>query len=292
MAHPALPSSLARYDAMCDAAAAEVIAAYSTSFSLATRLLPAPQRRDVRNLYAMVRISDEIVDGAALSAGRDPASALDAYERAVLAAPGVTFHTDPVLHAYAATARRCGFDPDHVRAFFSSMRRDVTQTHYDAAGFDAYVYGSAEVIGLLCLSVFLAGRRVDAAARAEMERGARTLGSAFQKINFLRDYREDQGILGRAYFPGLRERALDDALKAALISDIRSELDTARRAIALLPPASRPAVAAAEALFRELTDVLDATPAATLATARVRVPAHRKLLVTTRAAARAGVRRG
>ncbi|WJY67701.1 15-cis-phytoene synthase [Corynebacterium auris] len=292
MADPDTPHPLTRYDAMCDAAAAEVIATYSTSFSLATRLLPPRQRRDIRNLYAMVRIADEIVDGAAHSAGRDVATTLGAYESAVLAAPDHRFHPDPVLHAYAASARRCDFDPEHVRSFFASMRRDVTQTHHDAASFDAYVYGSAEVIGLLCLSVFLAGREVDPAERAEMERGARTLGSAFQKINFLRDFHEDHGALGRLYFPALQDAPLDDALKTSLISDIRTELDAARAAIPLLPLACRPAVAAAEALFRDLADALDATPAAALAATRVRLSAHRKLLVTARAAARVGARRG
>ncbi|WP_291314886.1 phytoene/squalene synthase family protein [Corynebacterium sp. UBA2622] len=280
------PDYLARYDAMCDAAAAQVIARYSTSFALATRFLGRGLRRDILNLYAVVRIADEIVDGAASQAGGNPGPLLDAYEAAVLAAPGARFHTDPVLHAYAGSARRCGFDPAHIRAFFASMRRDLTQNDYDEAGFTSYVYGSAEVIGLLCLSAFLAGEEVPATRRADMEAGARALGSAFQKINFLRDYAEDRGELGRTYFPQLRGLPLDDATKADLVSDIRSELDRARRTIPLLPASARGAVAAAEALFRELTDRIEATPAATLATTRISVPNHRKLALTARAVAR------
>lgn len=282
----ASPDYLARYDRMCDAASAQVIAAYSTSFSLAARLLAPAERRDIRNLYAMVRVADEIVDGTAAAAGADPAPLLDAYERAVLDAPRTRFHTDPVLHAYAATARRCGFDPDHVCAFFASMRRDVAQTRYTDSEFTEYVYGSAEVIGLMCLSVFLAGRDVGAAERARMEAGARSLGSAFQKINFLRDLGEDRDELGRSYFPGVSGRTLDDATKDDLITTIRAELDHARAAIPLLPRSARAGVAAAEALFHELTDMVDATAAADLAAARISMPAHRKAAITARAAAR------
>lgn len=276
------PPYLARYDRMCDRAAAQVIASYSTSFSMAARLLAPGVRRDIRNLYAMVRVADEIVDGTAAEAGADPAAQLDRYEAAVLAAPATRFHTDPILHAYAASARRCGFGEDHVRAFFASMRRDLGAASYSVADFGEYVYGSAEVIGLLCLRAFLAGREVPAAERARMERGARSLGSAFQKINFLRDYGEDCDVLGRSYFG---EQVLDDAAKAALIADIRRELATARAAIPLLPASACAAVTAAEALFAELTDMIDATPAEQLAGARVSVPTRRKLAITARAAA-------
>ena len=188
-----------------------------------------------------------------------------------------SFHTDPVLHAYAATARRCGFDPEHVGAFFATMRSDLTQTDYADGDLETYVYGSAEVIGLLCLGVFLAGRDTDPAARAEMEVGARALGSAFQKINFLRDYGEDRDTLGRRYYD------LDDATKAAVIDEIRAELAQANEAIPLLPRSARAGVAAAAALFTELTDIADRTPAAVLATTRISVPTHRKLVLTARA---------
>ncbi|MCP1387736.1 squalene/phytoene synthase family protein [Corynebacterium sp. TA-R-1] len=267
---------------MCDHAAAQVIAGYSTSFSLASKFLAPRVRRDIANLYAMVRIADEIVDGTASAAGVNPADALGAYEAQVLAAPAQRFHTDPVLHAYAATARRCGFDQEHVRAFFTTMRRDLTHTDYAADELEAYVYGSAEVIGLLCLGIFLTGRDTSPADRAEMEAGARALGSAFQKINFLRDYGEDRDTLGRRYYD------LDDATKDAVVAEIRAELAQADSAIPLLPRSARAGVAAAAALFAELTDTAERTPAAELATTRISVPAHRKLAVTARAVARKG----
>lgn len=274
---------MSRYDLMCDRVAAQVIAQYSTSFSLATRFLAPRVRTDVRNLYAMVRIADEIVDGAA---GADAAQLLDAYETQVLAAPAARFHTDPVLHAWANSARRCDFSAEHVTAFFASMRRDLNQSTYDPADFDAYVYGSAEVIGLMCVAAFVADEPVTDAQRAELDEGACALGAAFQKVNFLRDLAEDRDDLGRTYFPQLRGRGIDDAVKAELVDDIRADLARARRGIPLIPSSARGAVAAAEALFSELNERIDATPAATLATTRVSVPRHRKLYLTARAVRR------
>lgn len=274
------PTMLEHYDRMCERVAAQVIAHYSTSFSLATRFLAPRVRTDVRNLYAMVRIADEIVDGAAPDSA---AELLDAYESQVLDAPEKRFHTDPVMHAWANTARRCDLDPEHVRAFFASMRRDLNQSTYAAEDLRDYVYGSAEVIGLMCVAAFVADDPVPGDVRAELDAGARALGSAFQKVNFLRDLAEDSNDLGRTYFPQLRDRPIDDATKADLVADIRSDLVRARRTIPLIPATARGAVAAAEALFSELTERIDATDAATLATKRVSVPYHRKLYVTARA---------
>ena len=276
---------LSRYDRMCDHAAAQVIARYSTSFSLSTRLLAPAVRRDIRNLYAVARIADEIVDGTAQAAeGTDPAAALDAYEAQILAAPAQRFHTDPVVHAYANTARRCEFDPEHLRAFFASMRRDLTQTTFTADEVDAYVYGSAEVIGLLCLRAFLADVPVPHAHFPQLEAGARALGSAFQKVNFLRDFGEDSAALGRRYYD------LSDAKKDELVAEIYAELDIARQAIPLLPRSARVGVQAAEALFRELADIAAATPTVDLAATRVSVPNITKLRITARALTR-GARR-
>lgn len=269
---------------MGNAAAGTVIGAYSTSFSLSTRLLPRTERQDIRNLYAVVRIADEIVDGTAQQAGETNVQAiLDLYEQQVLTAPHSRFHTDPVIHAYAETARRCDFAPEHITAFFASMRRDIHQSTYSDDQFNEYVYGSAEVIGLLCLSVFLAGRDIASDDRREMESGARRLGAAFQKINFLRDLGEDGGALGRAYFPGTSPAHITDADKDALIADIRGDTAAARRVIGLLPFQVRAAVLAATELFTALTDLIESTPAHQLSASRVRVPEHRKAALTLRA---------
>ena len=272
---------LSRFDAMADKAAAQVIAQYSTSFSLAVRTLPKPERTHIRNLYAVVRIADEIVDGTTAQANECPETALELYEEQVLHAPHHRFHTDPVLHAWARTFRECRLNEDHVRAFFASMRADLTQTAFTPEELDTYIYGSAEVIGLMCLDIFLRGR--DTPHRRELEDGARALGSAFQKVNFLRDLGEDSRALGRAYF----DAPLDDALKSTLTSQITDELDRAHTAIPLLPPAARGGVAAAGALFRELNARIAATPAAELRTTRISVPNHIKLALTAKALANA-----
>lgn len=281
-----LPEFLSRYDRMAIKAAHEVILSYSTSFSLATRLLEKQVRTDIRNLYAMVRIADEIVDGTAEAAGLthgETTRTLDDYERAVLAAPGRRFHADPVLHAYAISARRCEFNPEHVTAFFSSMRRDLNQATHDAGSFDDYVYGSAEVIGLLCLSAFLVDHPVTDAERVRMEAGARSLGAAFQKINFLRDLAEDSDTLGRVYFPVLTEHSLNEADKAELIADIRKDLADARAVIPLLPLSARTGVLAATELFTEVTDRLHTLPTAELTHRRVSVPRRTKAVILARA---------
>lgn len=273
-------SALERYDRSAEAAAAQVMRHYSTSFSLATHLLAPQVKVDIRNLYAMVRTADEIVD-----AGLDrhnAAALLDAYEATVRHSPSQRFHTDPVVHAYALSARRCGFKDEHVAQFFTSMRCDLTRSTHTQESFEEYVCGSAEVIGLLCLDAFYSG----GPRPASVEDGARRLGAAFQKINFLRDLREDSAELGRAYFPSLPDPTrLDEETKASVIADIRADLAVARTATALLPRGSRVGVAAATALFTELTDRLDATPAADIMNTRVSVPAARKAVLLSRAAA-------
>lgn len=282
---------LARYDAMTQRCAAEVMAAYSTSFSAATRLLTPRVRDDIRNLYAMVRIADEIVDGAAGADGAE-AAAVDAqlrrYEEQVLAAPATRLHTDPVLHAYAITARRCAFDPEHIRAFFASMRADVAPQPHDAASLDRYIYGSAEVIGQLCLSVFLADERQTLTQERQslLEDGACSLGAAFQKINFLRDVAEDSTALGRGYFASPQER-LSEEHKADIIADIRRDFARAYAAIPLLPLGVRAGVLAAADLFAALTDIIAAQPVEELYRTRASVPAWAKARIVARAVARA-----
>ena len=277
---------LTRYDQAASRAAAQVMGRYSTSFSLATRLLRGRVRADIRHLYAVVRIADELVDGAAAQA--DPAAALDAYEKTILAAPQQRLHTDLVVHAYALTARRCGFPREYLAAFFHSMRADLRQREYSSAELQDYIYGSAEVIGLLCLQNFLAEESVSPADRTAMERGARALGSAFQKINFLRDLGEDSSTLGRTYFQQAPSGRIDEATKSALIAEIRQELATAALTIDLLPASARVGVSAAADIFAELTNRLAATPATDLATTRVSVPNHTKAWLAARAVRRRG----
>ncbi|NON70796.1 squalene/phytoene synthase family protein [Corynebacterium silvaticum] len=292
-------TSLENFDRMSIRAAEKVITSYSTSFSFATHILEPELRTDIRNLYAMVRTADEIVDGTARAAGlttSQTAELLADYEREVLLAPTQRLHVDPVMHAYAISARRCQFKEEHVRAFFASMRRDISSVNYNAdEDYRSYIYGSAEVIGLMCLSAFLVQRPSSPHRGADqrahhysqkdldiMSEGARALGAAFQKVNFLRDWQEDATQLGRHYFPGAPRR-LTDSFKRTIIADIRTDLAAALRAIPLLPGSAPVGVAAAAELFAELTNILDTMSAAEIMEKRASVPISTKARIMARA---------
>lgn len=277
----------ARYDAVAQASAAAVIRGYSTSFGWACRLLGRPVRGHVRNIYALVRLADEIVDGPV--SAQDPArglALLDALELDTIRAVSSGYSTNLVVHAYALTARRFDLAPELMTAFFASMRMDLTVSVHTQASLATYIYGSAEVVGLACLQVFLgAAGRCDHDALAP---GARRLGAAFQKINFLRDLAADHDTLGRSYFPGMDSAQLTDDERDQLVDDIRADLLAAGDALAQLPPNSHAAVAAAHGLFAELTTRIAATPAQELRRTRVRVPGPIKARILARSLAIGG----
>ncbi|KRA23757.1 phytoene synthase [Microbacterium sp. Root61] len=274
------PTGLALYNKTAQDAAAAVIAAYSTSFALACRLLGRRVRPHVRNIYALVRVADEIVDGPASDAGLDAASerkVLDELENDVLAAIDSGFSANLVVHAFAVSARECGIGADLVNPFFSSMRTDTLRTEHDTASHNAYVYGSAEVVGLMCLQAFVnAGRSHPVAPDATLADGARRLGAAFQEVNFLRDEQDDRARLGRDYL----DLAAQPEARLAVIDRIDADLAAAAAAIPLLPADCRRAVTAAHDLFAELSRRLRRT---STDGARVRVPDHLKLLLAARA---------
>ena len=280
------PTGISKYNAAAHASSARVIELYSTSFGLAARLLEPRVRVHVRTIYALVRIADEIVDGAAAGAGIDQAgqrTLLDDLEREVALTLDRGFSTNLVVHAFGLTARACGIDATLTAPFFASMRRDLDPAPFTEAGVAEYIYGSAEVIGLMCLRTFLQAAPPTPTLQHDLEDGARHLGAAFQKINFLRDLAADHEALGRNYFPGVDLRRMTDADRDRILDDIDVDLVTAERVLALLPPGSRRAVAAAHGLFAELAVRLRATPATQLLRSRVRVSDPRKLVIAVRA---------
>lgn len=275
------------YGSVAEQTASLVIRRYSTSFGLAARLLGPAVRQPVENIYALVRVADEIVDGGAEEAGLDPVVAarlLDEFERDTERTIEEGYSANLVVHAFAATARATGFGAELTAPFFASMRADLTATEHNQASFEAYVYGSAEVVGLMCLRVFVrdTDRVYTAAELATLETGARALGSAFQKVNFLRDLAADVQTLGRSYFPGIDVSDFREDQKNALLDEIDAELELAGRSVPLLPSSSRRAVATAQGLFAELSRRLRAAPAASLLTTRVRVPDPIKLRIALR----------
>ena len=273
------------YTSVAEETSAAVIQRYSTSFGLASRLLDSPMRTHIANFYALVRLADEVVDGVATEAGVSLTEAgrlLDALEAETKRAMKTGYSTNLIVHAFAHSARAVGVGEDLVTPFFHSMRMDLTETTHTPESFAEYVYGSAEVVGLMCLQAFLEGTEVSREDKATMVAGARALGAAFQKVNFLRDLGADVQALGRSYFPGVSVASLDEQTKHRLLDDIDADLAQSAAALPLLPPGPRRAVSLAHALFAALGERIRSTPAQVLQTQRISVSAFSKALLALR----------
>ena len=258
-----------------------MIETYSTSFGWATKLLGLGIRQDVRNIYGLVRVADEIVDGAA-----DPKYAselLNEFEAETYRAIKIGFSTNLVVHAFAHTSRTTNIETDIIEPFFHSMRMDLTEREHDQASFEKYVYGSAEVVGLMCLRAFVQGQRYTDAENESLVTGARALGSAFQKVNFLRDLAADFRNLGRSYFPGVNVDTFNEDEKQRLIDDIEADLALSAATLGLLPKSSRKAVAAAQMFFAALNARIRNTPAEKLIETRISVPNPIKIFILLKA---------
>ncbi len=277
-----VPTGLTLYSLAAHRASKEVIYSYSTSFGMATRLLSKAVRHHVENIYALVRVADEIVDGSAAEAKAkgadlDPEAELNAFEQETYRAMQLGFSTNLIIHAFAITAREVGISKDIVEPFFYSMRQDLTETEHDQASFDRYVYGSAEVVGLMCLAAFVHGGNYSKEQKVALVKGARALGSAFQKVNFLRDLSADFQRLGRSYFPNVNVSNFDEETKARLVADINADLAVSAQSLPLLPRSARPAVTAAQLLFTELNNKIGNTEAIKLIETRISVGNFKKL---------------
>ena len=255
---------------------------YSTSFSSAIARLSPRYRKHVYAVYGMVRLGDEIVDaGFAIDEARTLASFQAEIERAL----AEHFSTNPIIHAFQDTVRRFDIEPALIESFFASMRADITQKTHTPESFQSYVYGSAEVVGLMCLAVFCEG---DKAQYNALIAPARALGSAFQKVNFLRDVQADTLNRGRSYFPGIDLHNFSDAQKKQLEDEIQAEFDLAAAAIPNMPAGVRSGVALALAYYRQLLAEIRKTSTTTLLTKRVRVSTGKKLLVAIKTKLRNG----
>ena len=274
------PPATTLYDSVSEGSAAMVIRRYSSSFGLASLLLAKPVRTQVRNVYALVRVADEIVDNPDPALGSEPRERmLTSLHDDVRQSLETGYSGNLVVHAFARTAITCGIDEDIIDPFFASMRMDLHPTVHTPETFDRYVYGSAEVVGLMCLRVFLAGGPTRHRDYDRLAPGAQRLGAAFQKLNFLRDLAEDHDVLRRSYFPGLEVDEFSDEQRDRILDDIAADLDEAAAVIPALPTSSRRAVLAAHATFAELAARLRATPAADILRTRVRVPDPTKLRI-------------
>lgn len=260
-----------QYTLVSRRASAIVIDAYSTSFGIASRLFKREIRSGVSDIYALVRIADEIVD---TYEGSNPASLLDELEEDVHRAIKTGYSTNIIVHAFAATSRESDINNDHIKAFFRSMRQDLNpKPRYNKVQYEQYIFGSAEVIGLMCLKLFVDDKKL----YNDLAPGAKALGAAFQKVNFLRDLADDYNRLHRFYFPNTTYDGFNDISRDEIVSDIKQDLLIARVACLKLPHSSQYAVGLALIYFDLLVKQLQKTPASVIKKQRVRVGNFRKL---------------
>ena len=261
----------ALYDQVSQQCSELVTKRYSTSFSLATRMLSKDIRPHIYNIYGFVRFADEIVD----SFHDFPKEVLfERFSEDLEASLTHKISLNPILNAFQMTYHRFGIPKELVDSFMKSMELDLHKTEYlTKEEYKAYIYGSADVVGLMCLKVFLDG---DEGAYNTLKSPAMSLGSAFQKVNFLRDLKADYEALGRTYFPDANLEALDEASKDAIIREIENDFEEGFKGIKELPVGSRFGVYTAYRYYKRLLDRLKATPPLEIKNKRIRVPNYEK----------------
>lgn len=255
---------------------------YSTSFGMSSKLFPKDMQPHIYAIYALVRIADEIVD---TYKGDDSLKLLDNLESLVYETIKTGYSTDLTVHAFALTAKKYGITKELIAPFFESMRMDLSPQTYNDANYQSYIHGSAEVVGLMCLRVFLDG---DDKKYQKLSKGAAALGSAYQKVNFLRDLAADFHELGRLYFPGVTYDAFNEQAKHAIIADIKNDFSQALPALHQLPPSSQKATFMSYVYYTELLKKLEQTPADIIKQKRIRLPSYQKLALLIRTRIRGG----
>lgn len=264
----------ALYQKASIAASAAITHTYSTSFGWAIRLLPAGQRQAIYGIYGFVRLADELVDSYPAPAAGE---LLKRLRHELKAANLLGVSVNPIIQSYIEVALRYEIDTRLTEAFLHSMEMDIEQRRYSKTEYQTYIYGSAEVVGLMCLKVF-----VGPTDYTELASAAQKLGSAFQKVNFLRDFASDYKDRERVYFPGVSFKDFNDEDKRHIENDIASDINESIEGLNRLPWSSRLAVALATSYYLELLEKLQTTPAQVVKQKRVRVTNWRKLLVSLR----------
>ena len=265
------------FDILSEKCSRKVTETYSTSFSLATRMLGSSIRQDIYNIYGFVRFADEIVDSFH---GYDKEILLNRFESSLEEALIDRISLNPILNSFQSTVHKYNIDKKLIDIFMSSMRQDLTKQVYTTTEeFDDYIYGSADVVGLMCLKVFVKG---DSKKYEELKYGAMNLGSAFQKVNFLRDLKEDFENLSRSYFPNTNLNALDEVSKENIIQEIEEDFRKGYQGILHLPNDAKLGVFVAYRYYKRLLKKLQQTPANEIKNARIRVPNAEKIALLTR----------
>lgn len=265
------------FDAVSYNCSKVVTTSYSTSFSLATKMLSDTIRQDIYNIYGFVRFADEIVD---TFHDYNKQELFDRFENDLELSLKEKISLNPILNAFQHTYHKCNIDKHMVDSFMKSMRLDLSKTKYTTdQEYKDYIYGSADVVGLMCLKVFVKG---DNEKYESLKNTAMSLGSAFQKVNFLRDLKADHELLDRTYFPNTDLTNLTEEDKLLIIKDIEHDFEEGLKGIKQLPIEAKFGVFMAYRYYNQLLKKLKNTPALEIKNTRIRVPNYKKAELLTR----------
>ena len=265
------------FDEVSYSCSEKVTKTYSTSFSLATRLLSENIRKDIYNIYGFVRFADEIVDSFH---DYNKSELFNDFAVDLEKAIRNKIHLNPILNSFQHTFHKYKIDKDLVDAFMKSMRMDLTKKKYNTVEeYKEYIYGSADVVGLMCLKVFVQGNDK---LYTKLKKNAMKLGSAFQKVNFLRDLKADKEDLNRTYFPNTKFEKLNELEKNEIINEIENDFKNGLEGIKQLPLDAKFGVFMAYRYYNQLLKKLKKTPAKEIINKRIRVPNLKKIELLTR----------
>ena len=265
------------YDKVTENCSKIVTQSYSTSFSLATKMLDSSIRNHIYNIYGFVRFADEIVD---TFHDFPKEELLNRFEKDLNFSLEKKISLNPILNSFQLTVNKYNIDRKLISAFLKSMRWDLNKNIYKTdKEYKEYIYGSADVVGLMCLKVFVKG---DDNLYFKLKPAAMSLGSAFQKVNFLRDLKKDYQELDRTYFPNVDFNHFDEKTKINIIKEIENDFNLALKGIFDLPIESRFGVYTAYKYYNKLLKKLKNIPSKKIQNARIRVPNYQKMGVFAR----------
>ena len=245
---------------------------YSTSFASAVKMLAPCIRQDIYNIYGFVRFADEIVD---TFHDYNKELLFDLFEKDLETALNNKISLNPVLNSFQHTVHKYQIPSELIQAFMKSMKMDLVKSKYTTyEEYNEYIYGSADVVGLMCLKVFVNG---DDTKYAELEQSAMRLGSAFQKVNFLRDLKADYEDLSRTYFPNTDLSQLNETSKNEIIKEIEADFEAGYQGIVKLPIEAKFGVYTAYIYYKKLLSKLKKTPSMEIKNTRIRVPDYQKV---------------
>jgi phytoene/squalene synthetase len=259
------------YDQYAFKASKHVTKSYSTSFYAGVRFLDEKIRNDVHAIYGFVRLADEIVD---TFHEQDKQTLLDEFRQDTYKAIETGISLNPILHSFQMSVNKYGIDRELIDQFLHSMEMDLNPLEYTQSTYEEYILGSAEVVGLMCLKIFVYG---DSDEYEKLKPYAMKLGSAFQKINFLRDLKADVEGLGRIYFPNVDHNGITLEEKLAIEEDIQKEFDEAYIGIKMLPKSSRFGVYVSYVYYTKLLKKIKRKDTKELMNARIRVSNKSKI---------------